>query len=120
VGMSCSLGSHDAVCEELAREEELDMTLAHDGLTIGPWPAGALARAKQRWRVCAVCFIVVFLSLLSRLEFKHFEQQMEQPKQRRPLFAVTPLMNDDLLQLCRFGKLSMTNSVPYSSIPAGA
>jgi hypothetical protein len=71
-------------------------------------------------RVYAVCFIVVFLSLLSRLEFKRFDQQMKQPKQRRPLFAVTPLMNDDMLQLRRFGKLSMTNSVPYSSTPAGA
>ena len=38
--MSCSLGKHDDVCEELAREKDLDMTLAYDGLTIGPWYAG--------------------------------------------------------------------------------
>jgi hypothetical protein len=40
VGMSCSLGDHEAVCDELAREEDTCMTLAYDGLTIGPWLAG--------------------------------------------------------------------------------
>jgi hypothetical protein len=40
VGMSCSLGMHDAVCAELASDADLRMTLAHDGLTIGPWSAG--------------------------------------------------------------------------------
>jgi hypothetical protein len=40
VGMSCSLGEHDAVCKELEREAGLCMTLAYDGLTIGAWRTG--------------------------------------------------------------------------------
>lgn len=39
--MSCALGKHDDVCEELKREAGVCMTLAHDGLSIGPWRAGA-------------------------------------------------------------------------------
>ena len=34
---------HDAVCEELSQEEELNITLAYDGLRIGRWYAGALS-----------------------------------------------------------------------------
>ena len=48
MGMSCSLGKHDDVCEELKREAGLCMTLAHDGLTIGRWHAGPRARPLTR------------------------------------------------------------------------
>ena len=40
MGMSCSLGMHGAVCAELEKETDLRITLAHDGLTVGPWHAG--------------------------------------------------------------------------------
>ena len=64
VGMSCSLGKHDDVCEELAREEDLDMTLAYDGLTIGPWFAG-VCRHTNMHTLRQLIMLSSFIDLLT-------------------------------------------------------